>query len=206
MNKRKLITAGLLALGLGLGVVPAYAHGFGERYDLPIPLNYFLVGAGATVALSFLVIGLFVRGGSSGFRYPRYNLLAAGRPSGLLATPFLLVPVRALAVALFLLVIATALFGTEGPIENLAPTMVWVIWWVGMGYIVALLGNLWALINPWKVDLRGRLQADGRGRREREAGRRPCFVTRSGWTCGRPSSCSCCSHGSRTCTPAPPSP
>ena len=76
MNKRKLITAGLLALGLGLGVVPAYAHGFGERYDLPIPLNYFLVGAGATVALSFLVIGLFVRGGSSGFRYPRYNLLA----------------------------------------------------------------------------------------------------------------------------------
>ena len=170
MNKRKLITAGLLALGLGLGVVPAYAHGFGQRYDLPIPLDYFLAGAGATVALSFVVIGLFVRVGGSGLRYPRYNLLAAGRPSGLLVTPFLLVPVRALAVALFLLVIATALFGTEGPIENLAPTMVWVIWWVGMGYIVALLGNLWALINPWKVifEAGSRLMGGdaGSGRRE----------------------------------------
>ena len=170
MSGRKLIYACLVALALGLTAAPAYAHGFGQRYDLPIPLDYFLFGAGATVALSFLVIGLFVRGGSSGFRYPRYNLLAAGRPSGLLATPFLLVPVRALAVALFLLVIATALFGAEGPIENLAPTMVWVIWWVGMGYIVALLGNLWALINPWKAifEAGSRLMGGdaGSGRRE----------------------------------------
>jgi hypothetical protein len=26
--------------------------------------------------------------------------------------------------------------------------MVWAIWWVGMAYISALLGNLWALVNP----------------------------------------------------------
>jgi hypothetical protein len=26
--------------------------------------------------------------------------------------------------------------------------MVWAIWWVGMAYISALLGNVWALVNP----------------------------------------------------------
>ena len=49
------------AVQLGFGfVIPgqAYAHGFGERYDLPVPLWLYVGGAGATVALSFVVIGL----------------------------------------------------------------------------------------------------------------------------------------------------
>ena len=40
----------------------AFAHGFDERYDLPAPLAYFVIGAAATVALSFLIAVLFVRG------------------------------------------------------------------------------------------------------------------------------------------------
>ena len=56
----KLTTFAIVALALGLLAKPAYAHGFGQRYDLPVPLNMFLIGAGATVALSFVVIGLFV--------------------------------------------------------------------------------------------------------------------------------------------------
>ena len=32
------------------------AHGFGERYDLPIPLSYFLIGAGMTVAVAAVLI------------------------------------------------------------------------------------------------------------------------------------------------------
>ena len=37
-----------------------YAHGFGERYDLPIPLLYFIIGAVVAVGLSFLLVGVFV--------------------------------------------------------------------------------------------------------------------------------------------------
>ena len=43
-----------------LNVSKVHAHGFGERYDLPIPLGYFLVGAALTIILSFVIIGLFV--------------------------------------------------------------------------------------------------------------------------------------------------
>ena len=55
---------------------PLYAHAFGQRYDLPIPLSYFMAGAAATVALSFVVIGMFLKGGSAEYRYPRFNLLS----------------------------------------------------------------------------------------------------------------------------------
>ena len=38
-----------------------YAHGFGERYDLPIPLTFFLVGAGLTIIFSFFLLLLFYK-------------------------------------------------------------------------------------------------------------------------------------------------
>src|SRR3546814_6115923 len=38
-------------------VIPASAHGFGERYDLPLPLALYLYGTAAVVALSFAVVG-----------------------------------------------------------------------------------------------------------------------------------------------------
>lgn len=40
---------------------PAEAHGFFQKYGLPVPLWLYLTGAGATVAVSFVVIALFVR-------------------------------------------------------------------------------------------------------------------------------------------------
>jgi hypothetical protein len=46
--------------------------------------------------------------------------------------------------------------------------MVWAIWWVGMAYVSALLGDLWALVNPldtlfaWAEALWARLRPGGR--------------------------------------------
>ena len=41
----------LCALCMAIALHPVYAHGFGERTELPAPLGLFLIGAGATVAL-----------------------------------------------------------------------------------------------------------------------------------------------------------
>ena len=136
---------------MGLAAGPVYAHGFGERYDLPIPLDYFLAGAAGAVALSFVVVGLFVRRRPGPFGYPRIDLLAVPWLGRALGSPLLLWPIRLLSVAVFGIIVATALFGVNRPIENLAPTVVWILWWVGMGYVSALLGNVWMLINPWKI-------------------------------------------------------
>lgn len=125
----------------------AQAHGFGARYDLPIPLSFYLTGAGLTVALSFAMLALFMRRAPAPDEYWRINLTrtALGRS---LAAPAVLLAIRVLGVALFLLVIAAGLFGAQSPLKNIAPVMIWAIWWVGMAYVSALLGDLWALVNP----------------------------------------------------------
>ena len=151
MKSLKLASASLAGAGVALTVGTAYAHGFGNRYDLPVPLNLFLVGAGATVALSFVVVGFFVQRRSGAFTYPRFNLLRSRWSSTILAGPVSLGAIRTASVAVFLLTVATAMLGSNIPVENLSPTLVWIIWWVGMGYVSALGGNLWMLINPWKI-------------------------------------------------------
>ena len=141
----------LLAALAALVVVPVYAHGFGERYDLPVPLGYFIVGAGAAVALSFVVIGWSGQAGPRGGGYWRYDLLGLPLVGPLLANPILLLPVRLLSLLLLGLVIASGLFGSQVPSANFSPTFVWVIWWVGLGFFTALVGNAWAIVNPWKL-------------------------------------------------------
>ena len=149
-RKHNRLTAIAAALVIGLSLHPAYAHGFGERYDLPVPLYLYVTGAGLAVALSFAAIAYFVRGQRGPGGYPTFNLLQL-RAGRLLAHPILLLAVKVASVALFLLTIAAGALGTQAPIENLAPTMVWILWWVGIAYVSALLGNVWALINPLAI-------------------------------------------------------
>ena len=139
----------LFILSILLLPTPVYSHAFGQRYDLPIPLSYFMAGAATTVALSFVVIGMFLKGGSAEYRYPRFNLLSL--PGVTLTSRVKARVAQVLSVLLLLLIIATSLFGSDNPLANFSPTFVWIIWWVGMGYIAALFGNLWMLINPWKA-------------------------------------------------------
>jgi len=151
LSAGRVVALFLVLMLLGLSTGTAYAHGFGERYDLPVPLGLFLGGAAAAVALSFAVIGLFVQHRPGSFSYPRYNLLRVPGLRLVFTNRVLLSAIRIGSVSLFIVVIATALFGTHQPMDNLSPTFVWVIWWVGMGYVIALLGHVWMLVNPWKA-------------------------------------------------------
>ena len=142
-----------LLLALAAIVLPstAYAHGFGQRFDLPIPIDLYMTGAGAVVALSFVIMAFFFKAKPAPSSYPRFNLLstALGRA---LASPAVLFTLRVLSVTLFVVTIAAGLFGTQADsIQNIIHTAVWVIWWVGLAYVSALFGDLFALISPWKI-------------------------------------------------------
>src|SRR5262249_48160724 len=97
------VAAGV-AISLLLMTGQAHAHGFGARSDLPIPLSLYLAGAGLTVAVSFAMLATCMRSAPVSDEYGRINLRrsACGRP---LVAPGLLLACRALAVALFLLVV-----------------------------------------------------------------------------------------------------
>lgn len=145
-TRSALLAGAALACALPLAG-PALAHGFGQRYSLPIPLWLYLTGAGLTVAASFALIGLLVRRAPAAQDHKRIGLtqLPIGRALG---APAVLAGLRILCVGLYLLVVVAGLIGTQSPLKNIAPVMVWAIWWVGMAYVSALLGNLWALVNP----------------------------------------------------------
>ncbi len=49
---------------------------------------------------------------------------------------------------LFVLSLAAGFFGNQDPYRNLLPTVVWVLWWVGLGFVCALVANVWAPLNP----------------------------------------------------------
>src|SRR5919108_287834 len=93
MPRRWYKLLGCLALVFGLAA-PAAAHGFGQRYDLPLPLSFYIWGAGATVALSFVGFALFLRA-EHGLLTWHIDWRAQGRAAAAVAAG-----ARALAVAL----------------------------------------------------------------------------------------------------------
>jgi hypothetical protein len=129
---------------------PAAAHGFGQRYELPVPLSLYLLGAAAVVALSFLVLGLFVRRPQTTSPGKRWDLLATA-PGRVISHRTVLGVLRATALGLLVVVVLAGLLGAANPYRNIAPTLVWIIWWVGLAYVQAFLGDLWRLINPWRT-------------------------------------------------------
>jgi len=86
--------------------------------------------------------------------------------------PFLL-GLRLLSVAIFSLIILSGLLGDQMPTANFAPTFVWIVWWVGLAFLTALVGNLWELVNPWKILFEW---ADGLGK-----GLEPYLPYPAGW-------------------------
>ena len=120
----------------------AQAHGFDERYDLPVPLSYVVIAACAVVALTFVAAALFARPRAVQ-EPPRWGFEICV-PIGVLRAT------RTAAWLLFVLAIAAALFGSSDPLMNLAPTLVWIVWWVGLAFTASLLCNLWPVLDPWR--------------------------------------------------------
>ena len=69
---------------VGIAFSPmAVGHGFGQRYDLPVPLWLWVIGAGATIVLSFVILGVVSQNAVATTNYSRVNLLKAGLMRGL---------------------------------------------------------------------------------------------------------------------------
>jgi len=142
----------LLGAVVGTAAVgaPARAHGFGQRYDLPLPLPLYLFGAAAAVVVSFLLFGLFMRRLPEERGHPRVDLLDyhLGRLIAGRAVRFAL---QLTSTGMLLLIVIAGFWGQQNPYQNIAPTMVWVIGWVGLAYLSAFVGDLWKVINPWRT-------------------------------------------------------
>ena len=141
-------------LGVGLpwisivACASASAHGFGARYDLPLPLPLWIAGAAATVLLSFFLVAIFIRWNPGGGATAELDLLRwrIGRAIGGKVSRCI---GRVLAVAGLIVIVVAGLIGNQTPTRNLAPTAIWIAWWVGFSYLSAFIGDVWCVVNPW---------------------------------------------------------
>lgn len=135
---------------------PAFAHSFYDRYDLPVPLSFFLWGAVLVVALTFALVLVLPSQEPFGLSLPKPSARAPFerlRANGVMRRTFswIRMTIRILSLVLFLFTIAAALFGTANPLMNLAPSLIWVAWWVGLSLLIAACGNVWPFLDPWRT-------------------------------------------------------
>jgi len=148
---RSRATLGLSGAASLLQASPAVAHGFGQRYDLPLPLSLYLFGAAAAVVVSFIIVGLFVRGGAPSAGFDRRVYLMPRGIGRLILHPAPSIVLKVFVLALFAVTVTAGFIGNQDPYRNIAPTMVWIIFWVGLAYVSAFAGDIWALVDPWRT-------------------------------------------------------
>ncbi|MDH5334414.1 MAG: fenitrothion hydrolase [Thermoleophilia bacterium] len=124
------------------------AHGIGGVQDLPVPQWLFYWGAAVVLVASFVLLGAL-------WKEPLLERRATGRSLPPAASRLVLGPLRilvqAVSVVLFALVWAAAAFGDSDPFRNLAPTWVYVVFWLGVPFLSALLGDVWRALSPWRA-------------------------------------------------------
>ncbi len=124
------------------------AHGIGGVQDLPVPAWLFYWGGAVVLVLSFVALGFL-------WKTPQLARHSAGRDLGATVGRFVLGPLRivaqALSVILFAAVLASALLGTIDPPANLAPTFVYVVFWLGLPLLSLVFGNVWRALSPWRA-------------------------------------------------------
>lgn len=127
----------------------AVAHGFGQRIDLPVPLYLYLFGGGAIVALSFILLGLVPRRFSESLHaYPKYDLTRFAWFRAITSKTVLL-SLRLLFVVVLVVSVGSGFFGDQNPAFNVLPTVVWILFAIGVTFTSALIGNIWSVVNPF---------------------------------------------------------
>ncbi|MES2684934.1 MAG: hypothetical protein V4650_15545 [Pseudomonadota bacterium] len=147
MHTARRSVAALLTLLLA---PPAGAHSFGKLYNLPVPLWLYLYGAVAALLLSFLVMAwLASQPAAAGVDADPEDETMSVLPRWLRHL------LQAGALGLLALAIVSGLFGSQDAYANFNMSGFWIGFVLGFAYLVALVGPLYAVVNPWRLMVGG---------------------------------------------------
>ncbi|HET6810762.1 MAG TPA: hypothetical protein VFH50_07110 [Acidimicrobiales bacterium] len=116
------------------------AHAFGARYDLPVPLLYFVTGGAAVVFLSFLLVLPREVAVPEQPEAPDGSFVPRNRP----------VPAAIGLLGLGVLVVAGIIGSQEIP-ENIVPTAFWLVIWIAVPISCGVAGDWTPWMNPFAV-------------------------------------------------------
>ena len=120
-------------------------------YVLPIPFWVYVYSCIAMLVVSFAAAGYF-------FATPAVATAPVSLSIGTGAKGFsgavgrlTILVLRGGAIGLLFLSIAAGLIGTKDPLANINMTLFWVVFLLGFAYLTAIIGDVFAIIDPWKT-------------------------------------------------------
>ncbi len=139
---RRAVVGAASASLLLLTPATASAHGIVGRQDLPIPVWLFGWGAAVVLVLSFVALATL-------WTEPR---LENAGDRVLFSVPLIAeVVAGAIGVGLFALVVYAGLSGSQVPVDNIAPTAVYVAFWTIPPVLGLMFGDVFAALSPWRA-------------------------------------------------------
>jgi hypothetical protein len=142
-----------LLAALALAPLPALAHATGRGFVLLLPTGHYIVGGALAVAASFAVLWLV--------RPEALERVFAAR----LTFSFPLSDARGvttwLSLAGLAVLVSAGWLGSRDPLSNPLPLAVWTLFWTALPLVTAVVGNVFAWLDPWRgpAALAGRLDA-----------------------------------------------
>src|SRR3954447_18177035 len=140
MTRRAAVALGVGATAL-LAPSPALAHGLVGKQDLPIPKVVFAWAACAVLVASFVGLAAL---------WPTARLQESHEKTSFKVPPFFSPLAGAIGVAFFVFCVYAGLAGEQFSAQNnLIVTIVFVVFWVGLPFASALVGDVFRAFNPW---------------------------------------------------------
>lgn len=134
--------AGAVALAALLAPATASAHGIVGRQDLPIPRWLFVWAASVVLVVSFVGLSML-------WQKP---LLENAKQKIVATLPVAVeVALGAIGVAVFGFVVYAGFAGSQVDVDNIAPTWIYVYFWVVIPVACSVFGDLWRAVSPWRA-------------------------------------------------------
>ena len=147
IRRLRLAALGAALASAAVAVLPdaASAHGLVGRQDLPIPRWLFAWGAAVVLVISFVALAVL---------WPKPRLEDAVERR-VLRVPVFLEPIcGVIGVAAFVGMLYAGYAGTQTATANIEPTIIYVLFWVGLPFASAVFGDVFAPFNPWRATAR----------------------------------------------------
>ncbi|MGI9318035.1 MAG: hypothetical protein ACR2QW_11950, partial [bacterium] len=123
-----------------------FAHSAERGLVMLLPTGYYTAGGAIAVLASFLLVSLA--------RVEWLKSLGTMRRE---ICSFTLVEntwSSVVAFIMLLLLTIAGLTGSNDPLSNPLPLVIWTLWWIGFTLLQFVLGNLWNYLNPWSGPVR----------------------------------------------------
>jgi len=134
-----LLAMAAAVIALVLTPATAFGHGLSGLYESPLPLEVYLAGAAAAVALSFAIA------------FASQRRWQPSAPGAVIHAPrVLIVALKAIGLVALLWILAQVVIGGSSDAE-VDTLFTWVYGWVGVAIISALIGPVWSWLDPFST-------------------------------------------------------